>query len=197
METNTETKQIIIENVKKTKKVSTTTKEKKDRIVTQTKKWNEHFQDCEYDLETQLSFVKDLQINRMTDKNRFLISQIQGKIQGYKTQDIQKNKLDEPKLVDLSFVIEKLIDCSLLCFYCKEPVLVWYKHTREPKQWSLDRIDNDYGHNKNNVEIACLSCNIKRRCMYHDRFRFTKQLNLVKMDHTGYTENTDHTDHTT
>ena len=38
---------------------------------------------------------------------------------------------------------------------------------------------------KNNIEISCLSCNIRRRCMYHDRFRFTKQLNLVKLDHTS------------
>jgi hypothetical protein len=57
---------------------------------------------------------------------------------------------------------------------------ILYEHVREPKQWSLERIDNDYGHNKNNVEIACLSCNLRRKTMYHERFIFTKQLNIVK-----------------
>ena len=214
METNPdpEIKRIIIvdkkqnknENEKRTKKVATTTKEKKDRVVTQTKTWNTHFQEYDYNIDKQLELVRELQLdvdidknidknkNNTTQKNRFLLSQIKGKIQGYKTQDIQKNKLDVGKLIDLPYVLNKLIDCGLLCYYCKEPMLVWYKHTRDPKQWSLDRIDNDYGHNKGNVEISCLSCNIKRRCMYHDRFRFTKQLILTKVDH-NHNHNHNHT----
>jgi uncharacterized membrane-anchored protein YhcB (DUF1043 family) len=196
MNINTETKQLVFDPnpVKKTKKVATQTKEKKDRVVTQTKLWNKHFQDSDYGVETQQQFIQDLRDNLdtattsntiLTDKQRFLRSQINGKIQGYKTQDIQKKKLDMSRFVDIECVLDKLIECKLYCFYCKDPMLVWYKHTRDPKQWSLDRIDNDYGHNKNNIEISCLSCNIRRRCMYHDRFRFTKQLTLTKVDHDG------------
>jgi hypothetical protein len=47
-------------------------------------------------------------------------------------------------------------------------------------QWTLERIDNDLGHNKNNVEIACLNCNLRRRTMYHERYLFTKELNIIK-----------------
>ena len=50
------------------------------------------------------------------------------------------------------------------------------------KQWSLERIENQYGHNKENVEIACLSCNLGRRTMYHERYLFTKQLEIIKKD---------------
>ena len=175
----------------------THTRQKKN--TTQTKKWNTHFQEYDYNIDKQLELVRELQLdgdkNNTTQKNRFLLSQIKGKIQGYKTQDIQKNKLDVGKLIDLPYVVNKLIDCGLLCYYCKDPMLVWYKHTRDPKQWSLDRIDNDYGHNKGNVEISCLSCNIKRRCMYHDRFRFTKQLILTKVDNDN--DNDNDNDHTT
>lgn len=193
----TTTKQLIFDpNPKKTKKVATSTKEKKDRVVTQTKIWNKHFKESDYCVSTQLQLIQDLREKlehdtpatnanaTLTDKQRFLRSQINGKIQGYKTQDIQKKKLDLNQFVDLLCVLDKLIECNLLCFYCKDPMLVWYKHTRDPKQWSLDRINNDYGHNKNNVEISCLSCNIRRRCMYHDSFRFTKQLKLTKVDNT-------------
>lgn len=197
MNTNVEstTKQLIFDpnpkKSQKTKKVATSTKEKKDRVVTQTKIWNKHFQEEDYCVEIQLQWIQDLRKKlgletntSITDKQRFLKSQINGKIQGYKTQDIQKKKLDPIQFVDIECVLDKLIECRLLCFYCKDPMFVWYKHTRDPKQWSLDRINNDYGHNKNNIEISCLSCNIRRRCMYHDRFRFTKQLKLTKVDHT-------------
>jgi len=60
--------------------------------------------------------------------------------------------------------------------------MVLYKSVREPKQWSVERINNDYGHNKNNVTIACLSCNLSRRTMYHERYRFTKQLIIDKKE---------------
>lgn len=52
----------------------------------------------------------------------------------------------------------------------------------KPKQWTLDRIDNDIGHYSDNVVIACLSCNLHRKTMYHERFLFTKQLNIIKKE---------------
>ena len=69
---------------------------------------------------------------------------------------------------------------NLNCFYCLEPVYIWYEIAREPKQWTVERIDNKFGHNIGNIEIACLSCNLKRRCMYHERYIFTKQIKIVK-----------------
>ena len=85
-------------------------------------------------------------------------------------------------LVSLSFVLDLLLKSNLSCFYCKQPVLLWYEFAREPKQWSLERIDNSFGHNHDNVEVACLSCNLKRRCMYHERYLYTKQLVITKMN---------------
>ena len=66
------------------------------------------------------------------------------------------------------------------CFYCQKLVYVLYDNVREPRQWTLERIDNKFGHNMDNVVISCLSCNLKRRCIYHERFLFTKQLNIIK-----------------
>ena len=51
---------------------------------------------------------------------------------------------------------------------------------REPFQWTLDRIDNDDNHNKDNVVIACLDCNLKRRRRDADKFYFTKNLTIKK-----------------
>ena len=74
------------------------------------------------------------------------------------------------------------MDCKNKCYYCKENVNVLYEIVREPKQWTLERLDNSFGHNHDNVVIACLNCNVRRRTMYHERYVFTKQLNIVKKD---------------
>ena len=52
---------------------------------------------------------------------------------------------------------------------------------RDKHQWTLDRIDNSIGHNKENVVISCLECNLKRRTTEIDRFTFTKQLKITKL----------------
>ena len=102
------------------------------------------------------------------------------KIYGYKHQDILKKKLDVNAFIDFNCVIQKMIECELKCRYCKCEMSVLYDITREMKQWSVDRIDNDKGHNKDNFHLACLDCNLKRRRRTDEKFLFTKQLNIVK-----------------
>ena len=48
------------------------------------------------------------------------------------------------------------------------------------KQWSLDRIDNNIGHNRGNLVVACLECNLKRRRTNKDAFMFTKNMVIIK-----------------
>ena len=55
-----------------------------------------------------------------------------------------------------------------------------YENVRQMNQWTLDRIDNNFGHNKNNLVISCLECNLKRRNIDKDKFLFTKRLNIKK-----------------
>jgi len=43
-------------------------------------------------------------------------------------------------------------------------------------------VNNDEGHNDDNVIVACLDCNLRRRRLDSDKFLFTKQMNLVKID---------------
>jgi RNase P subunit RPR2 len=47
-------------------------------------------------------------------------------------------------------------------------------------QWTLERMDNNKGHNNDNVVIACLDCNLKRRLQNKDAFLFTKQLTITR-----------------
>jgi hypothetical protein len=108
--------------------------------------------------------------------------QIERKIASYKQQDLEKNKYDSKNTIQYNQVLNLLYESECLCFYCRKEVLLLYENVREKKQWTLDRIDNDLGHNTNNVIISCLECNLKRRRQSKDGFLFTKQLTIVKQE---------------
>lgn len=106
--------------------------------------------------------------------------EISAKIGGYKNQDIQKGLIDEFNLISLEQSIERLMVSKLRCHYCKESCLLLYKDTLSKKQWTLDRIDNNKGHNHDNVVICCLECNVKRGDMDSERFKRGKEIKFVR-----------------
>lgn len=161
------------------KSVSTTVKIKKIREITKTNSWIKRITKEDLTTSAQLSLL-DENIKDGNEKQLFVHSQIKQKIRGYKRQDCIKNKWNMNEFVDLNFVIQLLVQSNLQCFYCKDDVFLLYENVRDPKQWTLERVDNTIGHNKGNVEVSCLSCNIKRRTMYHEKFRFTKQMVFQK-----------------
>jgi len=179
-----QSKKLIVSFEHKTKekkeKTVKTQKEKQKRQVTTTPQWTFNENDLEY--ENQMKLIKEIQENKIVNREpcNFIVRQINNKIYGYRTQDIDKNLLCEEKLIDLQNVLNLMIKCDNKCFYCKENVNVLYEYVREPKQWTLERLDNNFGHNNDNVVIACLSCNLRRKTMHYERFVFTKQLNIIK-----------------
>jgi hypothetical protein len=131
-------------------------------------------------IERQDSILKDLYQNIDTNEHGKALSQLEVKLNSYKHQDIIKKRYDEAAFIKTKEVIDKLYDCSLKCHYCNEKTYILYDLVREMKQWTLDRINNNEGHNTDNVLISCLDCNLKRRRTSKDAFLFTKQLNIVK-----------------
>jgi hypothetical protein len=121
-----------------------------------------------------------LQSQSRDDIHLHLERAIRGKLSGYKSQDIAKSIYDPTRFIEYDHVLASLTKSDLKCFYCRGQVLLFYEYVREPRQWSLERIDNSQGHNTDNVEIACLECNLRRKTMYHERFVFTKQAVIVK-----------------
>ena len=99
-----------------------------------------------------------------------------------KQQDLLKGKYLVKDFVSFKEVIELLNESNMKCHYCACETYLLYEIVRENKQWSLDRINNDIGHNRNNLLIACLECNLKRRRTNKDAFMFTKNLKIVRLD---------------
>ena len=114
---------------------------------------------------------------------KIFIQQIERKIASYKQQDVEKKKFEPAKtIISYENVLSLLLETNGKCFYCNEEVFVLYEKVREEKQWTLDRMNNDLGHTMDNVMLACLQCNLKRRCQSKDGFLFTKQLKIVKKE---------------
>lgn len=98
---------------------------------------------------------------------------IMQKIRGYKSQDRQKGLMNDLMFIDYDYVVFLLQQLS--CFYCKNTVSLLYENIRDPNQWTLERINNSIGHDKKNVVISCLSCNVRRRTMHYKKYLLTKQ----------------------
>ena len=166
---------------KKQKKENPVPKVPKKRIITTNERWK--FSPDQLDPRKQLEFIQQIIQKNVVDENpcRFIDQQIRQKLGGYRAQDIKKTKYDESRAIRHNQVLQLMAESENQCFYCKETVHVLYENVREPKQWTLERMDNDVGHNEGNVVIACLACNLRRRTMHYDRYLFTKQLTISKL----------------
>jgi hypothetical protein len=111
---------------------------------------------------------------------RLIRSQIRAKLSSYRSQDCLKENYREDQFIGMEDVVRGLVDCGCICHFCSRGMKVLYEDRFDPLQWSLDRIDNDQGHNRGNVHMVCLGCNLKRRRQDHDRFFFTKKVVWLK-----------------
>ena len=112
----------------------------------------------------------------------YILREIDTKRKAYIYQDKHHEIYDPRHSITTDRIIELLVSSELLCYYCREICQVTYKESMCRKQWTLDRIDNNYGHNDTNVVIACLNCNLKRGTMDSERFRQGKQFTFRKVE---------------
>ena len=144
--------------------------------------------DFEIDYNNQLKLINQLFLEENLNENKSLIRlkrEIEIKINGYKQQDIKKKLYDENLFIKLEDIVEMIVSCKIKCYYCNSKMKIIYKYVRDNLQWTLDRIDNNDGHTKNNTLVCCLKCNLQRRCINKDKFDFTKKLSsttIKKLD---------------
>ncbi len=112
----------------------------------------------------------------------YILREIDTKRKAYIYQDKHHEIYDPRYSITTDKIVELIVSSELLCYYCREICQVTYKESMCRKQWTLDRIDNNYGHNDTNVVIACLDCNLKRGTMDSERFRQGKQFTFRKVE---------------
>jgi hypothetical protein len=147
------------------------------------KKKNEtlFFNDC-YDYTTQKTILSKTYLDNDIDECNILKKELQKKLNGYMSQDKKKNRYDEYTFISLHDLLEKLVESQMKCFYCEKEIYLLYQNSREPLQWTLERLDNNIQHKLNNIEISCLKCNLQRRNQNSDAFKLSKQMKIVKIE---------------
>ena len=186
-----EEKKIILQgtNNRYQMKKATKTGQEKDKKRKEAENWNISIEDYTYEKQMELlKEMKEIKTNENKEENptksihQLVIQQIERKMSNYKHQDLE-NKIYEPlKIAKYPDVLSFLLETEAKCFYCFSEMFILYEKVREGKQWTLDRINNNLGHNTDNIVLACLECNLKRRCQSKDGFLFTKQLKIIKRE---------------
>ena len=160
-------------------------KEKDRKKKVETNKWGLEEIDLSYLSQYEILIkiynnITNLENNTEIKNYNLVINHIKSKIYGYKHQDIIKKIFNESEFINFEQVVSLLKNSEMKCCYCSCEVYLLYEFVREFKQWTLDRIDNYVGHNKNNLVVACLECNLKRRRTNKDAFMFTKNLTITR-----------------
>jgi len=186
-----EEKKIILQgtNNRYQMKKATKTGQEKDKKRKEAENWNISIEDYTYEKQMELlKEMKEIKTNENKEENptksihQLVIQQIERKMSNYKHQDLEKKVYEPEKIAKYSDVLSILLETEAKCFYCFSEMFILYEKVREGKQWTLDRINNDLGHNTDNVVLSCLECNLKRRCQSKDGFLFTKQLKIIKRE---------------
>uniref|UniRef100_A0A6C0D5C6 Uncharacterized protein n=1 Tax=viral metagenome TaxID=1070528 RepID=A0A6C0D5C6_9ZZZZ len=133
--------------------------------------------------DSQLILIQKLYKGIPFYEQKYFSQALKNKLDCYKQQDIKKKYDDYNNFITLENIIEKLVTCSMLCFYCNVKTLILFKNSRESCQWTLDRINNYDEHSNSNTIICCLKCNLQRRRKNSAKFKFSKQLehNLITL----------------
>jgi hypothetical protein len=165
------------------------------------KKWR-HIEDREYSYDEQLDLLKTL-MNSKTGIHNEVQQQLKMKMSSYKGQDYKhflSNKSENKKStfhnvckegdikkcsatvegITFEDMMDLLIKSDLKCYYCSFSVKIIYRFMRDDRQWSLDRIDNQKTHTKENCVICCLKCNLERRRLDNSRFYTGKRIQYKK-----------------
>ena len=145
--------------------------------VTKDKKARKSVQAKDMPHSEQIGCLGRALLDSTSSESRTVRSLLGKKISSYTAQDVAKGR---ETCLPPDEVLERLITSKLTCYYCSKAVLFHYTASREPRQWTLDRIDNSIGHTLPNCVVCCLDCNLRRRTTDQAKYEFTAKLQLEK-----------------
>jgi hypothetical protein len=128
-----------------------------------------------------LDILKNIQSKEINELEEMCLKEIRKKHSGYKSQDKLKHKYDESQHITLDELIEKLMESQLKCYYCNKDLVLVYNKKKESLQWTLERLNNNIGHYKENTCISCLKCNLGRRTENYEYYKKGKTMILQKV----------------
>lgn len=105
---------------------------------------------------------------------RRVLMEIRSKRRGYQEQD-KKRGWNPGNVLSERYIAEQMLVQKMRCWHCSAGVHVLYRDRYDPFQWSIDRLDNDKGHTRDNVVVSCMRCNLRRGNVSIRSFTVTKR----------------------
>ena len=130
------------------------------------------------DTQNHIEVVNHLYMGHEFEGQTEVKKELLAKLCGYKSQDKKKSR--DSIIVEYDELLEKMVLSKMKCSYCQSVMKLLYLDVRDSEQWTLDRKNNDVGHSNENTVLSCLRCNLGKRRIDDDKFRFTKQMRLIK-----------------
>lgn len=168
-------------------------REKKQKMRIETETWNINDDELSHSIQHEiLNNIYSNSIIKNNENKKYIstfISNLKNKLSSYKQQDLLKQKYNSENFISYEETLSLLVQSNLLCHYCHNEIYILYKQVREMSQWSLDRIDNEIGHDSGNLVISCLKCNLKRRRINKNAFMFTQNMIVTRENYIPPIEN--------
>jgi len=87
-----------------------------------------------YEYKSQIIMINKLYLGEEFIERKFVLSELNTKINSYKHQDIKKDFHEIENLITLDNAIEKLVNCKLKCYYCNNNLKIIFEKVRDCKQ---------------------------------------------------------------
>ena len=115
-----------------------------------------------------------------------VIQRLKLKADGYNLQDTNSGRLyysekfKRMNKAELEYteIVDLIKDRGLCCHYCHRLTSILPKRSKDPFQFTLDRVDNDKTHHIQNCVVACLQCNSLRSNKFSSNEFYNKR-NLI------------------
>ena len=128
---------------------------------------------CSYEHEKygMICYIHSLLVLSSGDKNRTkdIRKLINSKLMSYEKIDKKIDCLDchinEENKLTVAYIMNLLEEQRYICFICEDQVLTENYTSNCEYQFSIDRINNNLPHIKNNVRITCKYCNCRRHAL--------------------------------
>jgi hypothetical protein len=96
-----------------------------------------------------------------------------------KKEDIKRDRFNESEFVDIDYLVKVFEIQGGKCIYCDCELSLIFTLSNIKNKISLQRINNDYGHNKMNSVFCCSCCNYSRKELIYDISYYDKVLSKV------------------
>ena len=103
------------------------------------------------------------------------------KVKSLREADIKHSRpFKKEEFITIDWIQKELNKLNNECIYCSCVLLLNGFDPYNPKQFSVDRIDNALPHHKSNCVVCCLNCNLKNSKTHPEKKWLNIQMMLIK-----------------